>query len=158
MLKATGQATITTAVKLVPIAGDGECGGPEIAEATVECALKSFEWIHGYIGFSFNEVATAKVKLDTTGEEMSFTSKKNGDTVYRFANKLISTDELRTSPAYRDAFNQISQINPEALDKDELFFFETKSGRVGRLSKNEMKNIVMITPQGDQLWPLKKAM
>ncbi len=158
MLKTSGQATITTETELIPVAGDGDCAGTRIPEATVESALNNFEWVQGYVGFRFNKVATATVKLDDTGEEMSFTNRQHGNTTYRFANKLISKDEFQTNPKYREAFLQACDFYPEALERDDMFFYETKSGRVATRRKNEMDNTVIITPKGDQLWPLKKAM
>lgn len=147
--------------QIIPGMSDGANCGITIPEPTVKAAIEALAGRPGYLGFQFAKALTAKVTLDDGTEEITFTRTKNDQTVYKFAKGILSVEEFAASAALKPAYEFVTKHSPYLLDNKALIFeVENASSHpmdhVKFLLDYEQENTVLISKQGQQLWPTRK--
>ncbi len=156
MTEQTGKAIVTTDNLIVPIAIDGENTPVPVSSATVDAALKEFDFQSYHLGFHFAKAVTAKVELED-GSELQFMRRENATTRYRFASKVVSLADFNTAAKYDSNRKLMPASTLERIKQEDGTFYEDAQGRLWAFFPSTAKDTVLINKAGDRLWPRPKA-
>ncbi len=158
MKEKTGTAKVTIEDQVIP-GMDGTSCGISIPERSMDAAMEVMRANPGYLGFQFAKAYKAEVVTDD-GETMTLTKTVREKNFYRYAEKIVSLEDFKASEELKPAFDFASKNAPHLLDGKSVIFVTGANhplDKVKYLAEYEQQSTVLISKQGQQLWPTQKV-